>query len=108
VTGAPPGNKNAETHGFYSRPALPIESIDDVILELQGRMTRLCEHMDQVDDFRDYERLFALFAQSANRLGRLLRDQKALSGKAIDDVLENLALAAEGISTAMGWNIFDE
>jgi hypothetical protein len=71
-------------------------------------MTRLCEHMDQAEDLGDYERLFALFAQSTNRLGRLLRDQKALTGKAIDDVLENLAIAAENLSTAMGWNIFDE
>jgi hypothetical protein len=108
LAGAPPDNKNAETHGFYSRPALPIEGIDDVILELQARMTRLCEHMDKADELEDYERLFALFAQSTNRLGRLLRDQKALSGKAIDDVLENLAIAAENLSTVMGWNVFDE
>ena len=108
LTGALPGNKNAETHGFYSRPGLPIKSIDDVILELQARMTRLCEHMDEVDTLEDYERLFALFAQSTNRLGRLLRDQKGLTGKALDDVLESLAIAAENLSTAMGWNIFDE
>jgi hypothetical protein len=64
--------------------------------------------MDKADELEDYERLFALFAQSTNRLGRLLRDQKALSGKAIDDVLENLAIAAENLSSVMGWNVFDE
>lgn len=108
LTGALRGNKNAQTHGFYSKPGMPIESIDDVILELQARMTRLCEHMDRVDGLEDYERLFALFAQSTNRLGRLLRDQKMLTGKALDDVLENLAIAAENLSEVMGWSIFDE
>jgi hypothetical protein len=37
-----------------------------------------------------------------SRLGRLLRDQQALSGKAADDILDALAKALEAVRTELG------
>jgi hypothetical protein len=100
--GAPPGNKNAQTHGFYSRPARQVESLDDVIQGLQEKLGHLLAMMDETDDPEQLMRAFALYGQGASRLGRLLRDQQALSGKAADDILDALAKALEAVRTELG------
>jgi hypothetical protein len=106
--GAPPGNQNALKHGFYSRLAGPISGIDDVIGELENRITMMVEFLDSCEDREEMLRGLALFGQMVSRYGRLLRDKKALSGKAMDDVLDGLATAAENLAIQMGWSIFDE
>jgi hypothetical protein len=47
-------------------------------------------------------RLLALHGQNASRIGRLLRDQRALSGAAADGLLEAIAKALDEISTELG------
>jgi len=79
-----------------------------VVDELQAKMSRLCELMDESSDAQEFERLFALFAQSTNRLGRLLRDKRALSGESADSLLEMVAGAVDELSTELGWSAFDE
>jgi hypothetical protein len=100
--GAPPGNRNAEKHGYYSRPTRKIESLDDVIQDLQAKIGRLSDLIDQTDDVAQVQSLVALYAQMTSRLGRLLRDQRALSGKSADDLLDALAKALEAVRTELG------
>ena len=104
LTGAPVGNQNRTTHGFYSRRQQPLETIDDVItdaLNKQGRLSDLLDEAD-LDDTQALVKLFALHGQNASRLGRLLRDQRALSGQAADGLLDAIGKALDEISTEIG------
>ena len=108
--GAQPGNKNAATHGFYSAPSKTIESIDDVIADLREKQAALSGILDKLLIEGDADRdtvikLFALHAQNANRLGRLLRDQRALSGKSADGISAAIAQAISELSTEWGVEI---
>ncbi len=86
--GAPLGNRNAVTHGYYaSTPApdpsdgLPF-SIDDVIASLFDKQLILSRYIDENEDhlsIRQYARLVGLYGQGASCLGRLLRDRMALA-----------------------------
>jgi hypothetical protein len=91
--GAPPGNRNAVTHGFYTTPDLsgdPKIDLNRVILDLAAKQAQLSAMIDHCvqdingHDLRDIARLMALHAQTASRLGRLLRDQEALSDNTTD------------------------
>jgi hypothetical protein len=105
-TGAPPGNQNARTHGFYAAnpgPAPPPGActIDDVIADLHGKRRRLSRYIDEhIDDLApaDLVRFLRIHAQSCSRLGRLLRDREALTGgwsAGMDSIVEQ-ALAELG------------
>ncbi len=90
--GAPLGNKNREMHGFYAESERP-ETIDDVVKDLFRRQRQLAAYTDEQMEAGDIDadvvvKLWALSAQNASRLGRLLRDQRALSGGSLDGLLE--------------------
>lgn len=100
--GAPPGNKNRETHGFYAESERP-ETIDDVVKDLFQRQRQLAGYIDEQMEAGDIEadtvvKLWALSAQNASRLGRLLRDQRALSGGSLDGLLEVIGLLYDEIN----------
>ncbi len=93
--GAPAGNRNAVTHGFYAAGSpLPIDlddlehpPINGIIHDLVARQVQLSAIIDaHVDELTipDLARLFAIHGQNASRLGRLLRDRRALAGDAAD------------------------
>lgn len=106
--GAPTGNVNAVRHGFYQRPptAAP-PTIDEIITDLaakQARLSTLIELELQEDSGRidNLAKLFALHGQNASRLGRLLRDRRALSGEAADGIAGAIAVALDELSNAFG------
>ena len=87
------------------RPASCLQTIDDVVADLLEKQARLSELLDQADPEEDADslvKLFALHGQNASRLGRLLRDQRALSGQAADGLLEAIGKALDEISTEIG------
>ena len=107
--GAQPGNTNALTHGAYAAPLKPIESIEDVIADVQTKQARLSAILDEillggdyVGDLENITKLFALHGQNASRLGRLLRDQRALSGASANGITEAIAAAIAERSTELG------
>lgn len=114
--GAPKNNKNAEKHGYYSnterqrrcsKPEAPLTDIADIIADLarkQLQLSRLIEaQLSQTDvDLDALGRLFALHGQNASRLGRLLRDRRALSGDAADGIAGAIAQALDELSTELG------
>jgi hypothetical protein len=109
--GAPPGNRNALKHGFYAHPTPPLTSIADIIADLASKQITLSNHIDTIlsaandDDppnMLDLVKLFALHGQNASRLGRLLRDQRALSGDAADGIAGAIAQALDELSTELG------
>jgi hypothetical protein len=100
--GAPPGNRNAQTHGFYSRPDVPPTSIDDIFTGLAEKQAQLDRYITaQLPDL-DAEvviKLLGLYAQNASRLSRILRDRAAITGETADElddaISEALRLAGD-------------
>ena len=114
--GAPTGNKNAVTHGFYANSAPKTNSrhvtlskaegptIDAIIEDLHQRQITLSHYLDKAaadENFSDLLPIFALHAQTASRLGRLLRDRRALTGDAGDGLAEAVAAALDELCTML-------
>jgi len=83
----------------------PAPTIDEVIADLAAKQVQLSAFIDAcVAEGRDLlalVRLFALHGQNASRLGRLLRDQRALSGEAADGVRGAIAQALDELGEAL-------
>ena len=103
AVGAPAGNQNRRTHGFYAA-SVKMEGIGDVADDLLRKQQQLSAYIDSqmVDGLVDSEemiKLFALLAQNASRLGRLLRDKRALDGDSPDGMLEAIGKLFDEINT---------
>jgi hypothetical protein len=92
-----------------SRISAPTDSpaavtIADILADLIDKQARLTELIDAADpdDVRTLVRLFSLHAQNASRMGRLLRDQRALSGQAADGIAGAIAQALDELSSELG------
>ena len=106
--GAPPGNHNARTHGFYAASGSaattpdPPCSIDDVIADLASKYNLISSYIDQhIDDLSPSIVLghLKLHGQTASRLGRLLRDRHVIAppqrdalSSAVNQALDELAI----------------
>jgi len=82
----------------------PAAAIADILRDLADQQTRLTEMIDATDpdDVRTLVKLFSLHAQNASRMGRLLRDQRALSGQAADGITGAIAQALDELSSEWG------
>ena len=79
------------------------ETIDDVIADALDKQARLSAILDDPTlDAHDLAKLLAIHGQNAGRLGRLLRDQRALSGESADGLLSALGTALDEIATELG------
>lgn len=100
--GAPPGNRNAQG----ARPDRDLSRIEDVVQDLAERQEALTAYLEarlaEGADVGEIARLFTLHGQNASRLGRLLRDQRALSGQSADGLLEAIGQALDELSTELG------
>jgi len=112
IVGPPKGNKNALKHGFYVQTR-EIRTIEDVIEDLAARQAALSGYIDFVVSsvergelstltLDEMVTLLRLHGQNASRLGRLLRDQRALSGEAADGISGAIAQALDELSTELG------
>ena len=109
--GAPPGNRNAVSHGYYASSDLDNcdpPTIDAIIADLAARQSQLSVLIDQCLDKTDpvldsLVTLLKLHGQNASRLGRLLRDRQALSGQAADGIAGAIAAALDELSTIWGF-----
>lgn len=97
--GAPVGNENRLTHGWYQKPVGPVVTIEDAVQNLGEQLARSTEILGQTEDPELFLRIFNLHAQALSRQGRLLRDQRALSGKTANGLLDAIAAAIDEIST---------
>ena len=103
---APKGNENALKHGAYAATHHDLRTIDGIVADLAERQARLTAYLEQVlaegGDIAEVAKVFALHGQNASRLGRLLRDQRALSGDSADGLLDAIGKALDEISTELG------
>lgn len=83
----------------------PTPTIDEVIADLATKQAQLSAFIDtclaEGRDLLALVRLFALHGQNATRLGRLLRDQQALSGEAADGIHGAIAQALDELGEAL-------
>jgi hypothetical protein len=102
-----------------ARDAVGVD-IADVIADLAAKQATLSRYIDRcfpagsaperdnsdgamaTPDLHAIARLLALHGQNASRLGRLLRDQRALSGDAADGIAGAIAQALDELSTELG------
>ena len=112
--GAPTGNQNALKHGFYVPRAceerlqdIPPDqwSIDTIILDVcikQARLSRYIE-LNRADlSAKQLARFLQLHGRNASRLGRLLRDRRALCGDAADGISAAIAQALDELHDELG------
>lgn len=105
--GAPPGNQNRTTHGFYRKPNQALETIGDVITDLMNRQSELSSfiHKQAIDGELTTDHVLKfmhLHASTASRLGRLLRDQKALEGPNLGQLFDVIGQALDELSDELG------
>jgi hypothetical protein len=92
---------------FPAQPMKELQTIEDVIedmLQRQSQLTSLIEEKTLTEPLNVSEmtKLLTLHGQNGSRIGRLLRDQRALSGASADGLLEAIARALDELSTELG------
>lgn len=104
--GAPTANQNALKHGLFATSPQPPPTIGAIIDDLYSKQLGISAFIDQEmhteTEIEDLVRLLQLHGQNASRLGRLLRDQRALSGEAADGIAGAIAAALDELSTELG------
>jgi len=104
--GAPARNQNARKHGFYASYEAAGITIDAVLADLAAKQAALSDYIErrltaEDADIPAISHLFELHAQTASRLGRLLRDKRALTGEAADGIAGAIAQALDELATEL-------
>ena len=102
--GAPEGNTNAQTHGFYSTDPESV-TINDAIAGLVHKMRRIDDLITDQPLSPTLVELFQIYTQASSRLSRLLRDRRALSGEAADGMAGAIAQALDEVSSLLGTDL---
>ena len=104
---APVGNEKALKHGGRAEVEVTEDcSIDVVIERLYQRQVQLdayiTERWESGVSVGELAHVLRLHGQNASRLGRLLRDRRALSGEAADGISGAVAQALDELSSELG------
>ena len=87
-------------------PARDLTTIEGIIGDLAERQAQLTAYLEELPaeggDLGALAKIFALHGQNASRLGRLLRDKRALSGDSADSLLAAIGVALDEIGTELG------
>lgn len=105
AVGAPSGNQNRLEHGWYAQPGKPITTIEDAVENLGEQLARSTAILAETDEPEVFIKIFNLHAQALSRQGRLLRDQRALSGDSADGLLDAIGQAIDELATEFGWKL---
>jgi hypothetical protein len=111
--GAPAGNQNRTTHGFYSRIYTLEEiadlvahaindSLDDEIAAARVATRRVLTQLHDDLDADSYAKLAGLVLDGTNTIARLLRTRRALSGDAADGIAGAIAQALDELANEWG------
>ncbi len=87
------------------KPPEDTETLNEIIGDLKERIAQMAAMIDRLTESKSKEgllvKVFAQHAESASRLGRLLRDRRALSGAAADGFAGAVAQALDEVSTLL-------
>jgi plasmid maintenance system antidote protein VapI len=98
------GTQNSLKHGFYSAPVGHLSSLDDIIQDLAIRQARLSAYIDRQGEaisIDEIVRLLHVHGRNASRLGRLLRQKRAISGEVADGLSDAIAQAIDELSAEL-------
>ena len=98
--GAPLGNSNAVIHGFYAAEPETV-TIDQTIAGLVDKLQRIDALMATAETDQLLT-LLTLYTQASSRLGRLLRDRRALTGEAADGFTGAIGTILDELGTELG------
>jgi hypothetical protein len=107
----PDGNQNALKHGYYTDVHLPEHcTIEAIIRMLYHKQVALDDYIDHIlatgtPSIGELIHLLRIHGQNASRLGRLLRDRRALSGEAADGISGAIAQALDELSNELGTDL---
>lgn len=102
------GPARRRSQGVHVDASLPEDcNIDAVIDDLYQKQVLLSDIIDQIQagesvSLRELAHLLRIHGQNASRLGRLLRDRRALSGDAADGISGAIAQALDELSSEFG------
>lgn len=97
------GRDRCAAHGGLREEGPGPELIDALILALAEKQAEFLACLDADDLPSDKAiRLFSILSQNASRLGRLLRDRRAISGEAAEGITSAIAQALDELSTELG------
>lgn len=96
-----------------SEPEEIPDTIESVIHDLASKQKKLSKYIEtytedetQINlEVKDLARLFQIHGLNASRIGRLLRDQRALSGEATDGIAGAIAQALDELATELGTDL---
>ena len=96
-----------KTAGVDAEPEVAEDcTIEAVIAELYQQQRQLDDYLrgvwDSEMDVRELAHLLRVHGQNAYRLGRLLRDRRALSGEAADGIAGAMAMALDELGNELG------
>lgn len=106
--GAPPGNRNAEKHGAYSRPTAAIKSIADAIADLQQKRDQLSQHIDANQHNLaplEHAKILDLLGRLDSRIARLYKQLQELTGEGADKMDTDMDAVLAVLSTAFDINL---
>ncbi|MCK4472094.1 MAG: hypothetical protein KAW49_09950, partial [Anaerolineae bacterium] len=110
--GAPPGNKNAEKHGAYSRPPAQtsdiIANITNAIADLQQKREQLSRYIDDNQDSLkplEYAKMLDLLGRLDSRIARLNKQLQELTGEGADKMEADMDAVLAVLSTAFDINL---
>lgn len=118
--GAPKGNTNRQTHGFYSSTLQQSEladlityagdmTLDDEIAIARVALRRVLNAISSAEKDNlssdAYSRLAALAFQGTRTVARLLRDRRALSGESSEGIAGAIAQALDELGSEWGLDL---
>ena len=116
--GAPPGNRNRLTHGFYSRhytlqeiadllDLAEVPGLEDEITAARIAIRRLLAYLEENGRLpnRDFQAAIALVFTGTSTIGRLLRHQQILSGESADTISGGLATILNQLADDTGYDL---
>lgn len=116
--GAPVGNVNAKRHGFYQQITPDpggLVDIDAIIADLAEKQVMISAYISECRMDPDPEanlgkiaHMFVIHGQNASRLGRLLRDKRAISGEAADGIAGAIAKTLAELGTEWGTDLIGD
>ena len=113
--GAPKGNKNAEKHGAYSRPAVQPPDAGDIVANIAAAITDLQQKRKQLSQYIDdnqnnlkpleYAKMLDLLGRLDSRIARLYKQLRELTGEAADQTETDMDAVLQVLSATYDINL---
>jgi hypothetical protein len=84
------------------RPPRRLETINDLVADLLGRLSHLSALIDEANETGDFLKLMAVYSRVSTHLAPLMREQRLLPDNSSDDLMQLIGRALDEISEELG------